>query len=94
MRWTVAALPLLLLVGCGPDDPSAVADRLFKARQIMFEKPELLGINRDGSALLITYTDQAKMDGAWIRYKCYPPAATTKWYCDRIGDPTKSVFLP
>lgn len=92
MRWVPIILSLLL-AGCGQDDAGTVRDRFFKMRRILFEQPDLLGTYYDGAALVIVYTDKSKLNGTWLRFKCYPPASKSRWYCEQMGDPTKSVFL-
>jgi hypothetical protein len=83
----------IALSGCTDrsSDPNHVVQLLLKSMGHL-KKLTLLGSYFDQGAIVVVYRDENDLTGAWTRYRCYPPAGSSRWYCQNVDKPG-ALFL-
>jgi hypothetical protein len=84
----------IALAGCADRsaDANHVVQLLLKAVGHL-KKVTLVGSYLDQDTIVVVYRDEADFTGAWTRYRCYPPAGSSRWYCQNVERPDHALFL-
>jgi hypothetical protein len=82
------------LLACSPRSSEAnhVVELLIKAKGFL-KKLTVLGSYYDQGAIVVVYRDEGDLTGVWNRYRCYPPAGSSRWYCEKLEPSAAALFL-